>query len=153
MAHPGNMPSIGDPVKEKDSVPGASGLYASTLEQDWWRKSVQPHCPIRRHFAHLLTLMCLDLIVLHEYAHLTNGHVDYLDQVPDKDEPRRRQALEINADATSVLNILASTCAQHVLLRNKDPHGQMQTNKPRERSCLERSKTVFARFYYRATCF
>lgn len=118
MAHPDNMPSIGDPVKEKDSVPGASGLYASTLEQDWWRKSVQPHCPIRRHFAHLLTLMCLDLIVLHEYAHLTNGHVDYLDQVPDKDEPRRRQALEINADATSVLNILASTCAQHVLLRN-----------------------------------
>jgi hypothetical protein len=118
LAHPDNMPSVGDPAKEKDSAPGASGLYASTLEEDWWRKFVEPQCPIRRHYARMLTLMCLDLMVLHEYAHLTNGHVDYLNQVPDPDEPRRRQALEINADATSVLNVLASTCVQHVQLRN-----------------------------------
>jgi hypothetical protein len=111
LAHPENLPTIGDPLKEEAPLPVEHTV--SALRDKAYRKWVKPKCPVRRYFAQSLIYIGLELIILHELAHHANGHIDYLNEIgksPVIDQPYSwndserilRQTLEMDADATSV---------------------------------------------------
>jgi hypothetical protein len=111
LAHPDNLPTVGDPSKEE--VPPPVGHTACALMDKAHRKWVTPKCPVRRYFAQSLTYIGFELVILHELAHHANGHIDYLNEIgksPVIDQPYSwndserilRQTLEMDADATSI---------------------------------------------------
>lgn len=66
-----------------------------------------PNCPIRFNFALLLADLALEFILLHEIAHLKNGHVDWLESeyfslISVEDKNIRIQACEMDADSEAV---------------------------------------------------
>jgi hypothetical protein len=66
-----------------------------------------PNCPVRFNFALLLADLALEFILLHEIAHLKNGHVDWLESdhfalISAEDKNLRIQACEMDADSEAV---------------------------------------------------
>ena len=115
------FPRIGLPDAERSSLPPIPWdvLNAETLYGD----GVMPVAPLGRErslYALHLTHQALNFLVGHELAHITRGHVDYLQNNSGcrfaegigwsgtKDTQLIRQALELDADSRSVLARIAS---------------------------------------------
>ncbi len=124
LADPQVLPFIGDAAEEVADLP-----LLPDIGTDFERSvgSVppfpRPRNPVRRSTAHKLVELALDFLTAHEFAHIANGHVDYMENqgISAIDEvgeagwaPGRRefalitQTMEMDADGTAVLISLSS---------------------------------------------
>jgi hypothetical protein len=101
LAHPENFLQVGDPTREV-APPAIQLADMPLMNLDWWRWAT-PNCPIRRYFADLLAMTYVEIVALHEYSHLVNGHVGLLNERGSPREPLLLQTLEMDADSTAAL--------------------------------------------------
>ncbi|QDU74708.1 hypothetical protein Pan97_17210 [Bremerella volcania] len=120
MANPRTFPQIGRPSIERDDLPSIE--WTITDAEDLFQMGVRPVLPqddSRRAYGQILADQALMFLVGHEIAHITRGHVDYLDQVwgsfvrelgwrCNREQQLERQALELDADRRAIFSRIVS---------------------------------------------
>lgn len=150
LSHPDVLPTIGRAEDETVRQPYASeglwddynALLASRGRGGGRLADVIPRDPGRKRYAEILANHALDFLILHELAHITHGHCEYLQPkkavpllmevntgAPAKD-PTTRQALEIAADGYA--------CVTTWLNRLRNPTETDRT----QRALLERGDSI-----------
>ncbi|BAR58817.1 hypothetical protein NK6_5659 [Bradyrhizobium diazoefficiens] len=78
MSHPEILPKVGNPGVEQpklyDPTKAARGIYAAAAETPL----LSPNDPVRKDYAQKLSWIGRSFILEHEFCHLFNGHVDWL---------------------------------------------------------------------------
>jgi len=119
------LPFIGDVSEETADLP-----LIPNVGPDFERSVAsvptfpRPRNPARRSTAHKLLELALDFLTAHEFAHIANGHIDYLENsqgirtIKEVDRATRssnlwnsaliNQTMEMDADGTAVLICLGS---------------------------------------------
>lgn len=70
---------LGDSSKETETTLGLS-LNPDYLLDYFYNYDIdtQPKCPVRNRYSYQLFFKSVNYLLLHEYAHITHGHLDYL---------------------------------------------------------------------------
>lgn len=109
ISHPSTWTRVGSPQAE--SVDRALGPSLFLPSSETTLRHIVPRCVQRQHFTVNLTTLAFHFLVMHEVAHLRNGHVDMLknlgiqelSEVGSSQEPTGdsllRQTLEVDADS------------------------------------------------------
>jgi hypothetical protein len=125
LADPAILPFIGDPSEERADLPLLPALGLDAV-QSFGSVPLfpRPRDPARRATTVKLTELALDFLTAHEFAHVANGHLDYMTEnlgisaIDEIGEPSRgsevrkcmlaNQTMEMDADATAVVLNLSS---------------------------------------------
>lgn len=125
LADPQTFPFIGDPTAEVSGLPLLPNI-GTDFERTVASASSfpRPQDPMRQSTAHKLVELSLDFLTAHEFAHIANGHLDYMasirgisaiDEVSTAPKTSGHsesalisQTMEMDADSTAVQISLAS---------------------------------------------
>ena len=109
LAHPGVLPRVGDPSKETKGITdiflnGPLDLEEEIARDGNWRR---PKDPYRAGYSRYLLRIACEYIIIHEFAHVAHGHLDWLEQLNREGRVASkldRQTLEFDADNVAALN-------------------------------------------------
>jgi hypothetical protein len=149
LADPAILPFIGDSSKERaDDLPLLPDLGLDAVRSfDSVPLFPRPRDPARRATAMKFSELALDFLTAHEFAHVANGHLDYMTEnlgisaIDEIGEPSRgpevrermlaNQTMEMDADATAVGLNLSSEWGKVVgPSRDRVPSGTTSTIAP-----------------------
>jgi len=119
LADPEILPFIGGPEEETQDLPLLPEIGTDAVRSFGSVPTFpRPQDPTRRATAKKLAELALDFLTAHEFAHVANGHLDYMAEnrgisaIDETGEPSRKpearermltsQTLEMDADATAV---------------------------------------------------
>ncbi|MGE7881701.1 hypothetical protein [Bacillus sp. NPDC094077] len=72
-------PEFGDITKEKETSLDLSLNPDFLLDYFYnYDLDISPNCPARNHFSYQVFFKAINYLLLHEYAHISHGHLDYL---------------------------------------------------------------------------
>jgi hypothetical protein len=130
------FPDVGNPAKESDDLPplGKETTNSEKMFQAGFTP-IPPRDESRLEYAMHLRAYALHFLVGHEIAHITLGHVDYLNSInaaalieelgwveTDPDRILERQCLEANADMRSTFSGIQSLRETRAKFKTAIPH-------------------------------
>jgi len=120
LSDPNSFPGVGNVhLEEPLTSPYLTGLPKSTNELNVESRS--PKCVMREGFSRILTITSFHFLVAHELAHLSNGHLAWINSLHEgslisevtgnNTKPLSaitRQTLEMDADASAVKQVITA---------------------------------------------
>lgn len=123
LSHPDVLPSLGNAKGESLNIEHTEGVVLDIKRlrkkrSDAGRsiETVVPNDMIRLLFAHYVTMVALDFLIFHEFAHIVNGHCDYIESLRAKNPKCQSFILEANQQSASPFPLMA----RQMLERNAD---------------------------------